>query len=1017
MKQNDIYKNLNESQKKAVNLVDGPVLILAGPGTGKTQLLSVRAANIMRKSNIHGENILILTYTNSAAKAVKERLADIVGFRGYEVIAETFHGFANSIILDSEEATEYIKMRIQMTDIEKVKAIEYILDNFKGIEALRPFGYPYLYRGEISKRISELKNEAITPQAFEKLIDKIGKDTPGIEEKHLLRLKELSFIYTKYEEIKRGTDKEIFDERGRYDYDDMILLAIETLNKEPILKEAYRRKYKYIMVDEFQDTNGAQLELLFELIEGSSPNICCVGDDDQSIYRFQGASTANFKILQKRFPNISLIKLKRNYRSSKEILSLTSKIIKQIPKKERLDEEKKLIPAIDQQNKMIEVMTFSTEDEEILYIIKKIKELKEVIQSSKDLNEENRIAPYNNIAILLRKRVLILKLIDAFLKAGIPYTTDGKEDISRERRVRQLIDILRLANPTLEPREKDIFLYRILTSDYLEIPYNDVLKFIDYVNSKRPHSSLLTELTGMSFEESNSFYKASLAISHLVKDSDARPVHDVLMQFIDDADLYKFILKEYQDKRLLRIRDIRAMSSFINKVKNSSMSNPNLAVSEFLSELDLRERHNLPITGELVTYTQDGVKIITAHASKGLEFHTVIIPFCLQDKSWPLKSITERIPLPASVIKTKESVSSKSEKDLLNFFDETRLFYVAASRAKANLIFTSSPSENTITSSFFNNIKIAPRESKESEEDVINEFFTKIVERDPFEHSEGILKNMIKDLTLTPTKLNTYLRCKRKFLYNSVLLLPGRKKQSLVFGNCVHKALEEVYRKYKKEKAFPDFDCFRSIFSRGLGYEAVDKAIKTRCEEKLPLLEKWFIAAKDKAVIPLDLEKNKRMILNGGIRFAGKFDKIELEDEPKKLIRVIDYKTGIPDKHIKKIEKISSLKNEDCDDYLRQLVAYKMLYERDTYERSDYKVSHGMLVFVEPAKDTVKRYNLIKGKYVDKKVRITEGMVCDLEELIKDVWNRINRLKFDKLPEKDKHICPSCDFCWICWND
>ncbi|MCK4463232.1 MAG: ATP-dependent helicase, partial [Candidatus Omnitrophica bacterium] len=393
MKQDTIYKNLNENQKKAVNLVDGPVLILAGPGTGKTQLLSVRAANIMRKSNIRGENILILTYTNSAAKAVKERLANIVGFRGYEVIAETFHGFANSIILDSEEAAEYIKMRIQMTDIEKVKAIEYILDNFKAIETLKPFGYPYLYRSEINKRISELKNEAITPERFEKLINEIDKDTPGIEEKHLLRLKELSFIYTKYEEIKKGTDRKIFDERGRYDYDDMILLAIETLNKEPTLKAAYREKYKYIMVDEFQDTNGAQLKLLFELIEGSSPNICCVGDDDQSIYKFQGASTANFKILQKRFPGISVIKLKRNYRSSKEILSLTSKIIKQIPRKERLDEDKKLIPAIDHQNKMIEVMTFSTEDEEILYIIKKIKELKELIQSSKDLKKEDRIAP------------------------------------------------------------------------------------------------------------------------------------------------------------------------------------------------------------------------------------------------------------------------------------------------------------------------------------------------------------------------------------------------------------------------------------------------------------------------------------------------------------------------------------------------------------------------------------------------------------------------------------------------
>jgi len=1055
MMEKNIYDSLNEEQKKAVEAIDGPLLILAGPGTGKTQLLSIRAANIMDKKKINGEHILILTFTNSAAKAVKERLAEIIGYKGYEIIAETFHSFANSIILDSEEATEYLKTRIQMADIERLKAIEYILDNLKDAKELKPFGNPYFYRNEIEKKISELKNEGISPNEFIESLDKLDLESSGLKEKYLIRLKEFALVYKIYEEIKKGRDKNIFDDRGRYDYDDMILIAKEALAKEKDLKKAYQEKYKYIMVDEFQDSNGAQLKLLFELIDSASPNICCVGDDDQSIYRFQGASRVNFKIFQGRFPNLKTVKLKINYRSPKEILDISSMIIQEIPLKERLDKEKALIPATSKKNNIIEVLTFSNEDEEIVYIVKRIKELKKDIENADNLTEEERKRPYNNIAILLRKRVFILKLIDAFLRSGIPYTTDGKEDISREKRVRQLIDALKLAKPSQYVQEKDMLLYRMLTSDYFEIPHSDILKFMDYVNKKRKIRSdketsanvrsLLTEFMSefpvniehkpsvddtkklkivkeVDFKKENDLHIASWAVARLLRDSDARPVHDVLMQFIDDASFYKFIMREFEDKKLLRIRDVRAMSSFVNMIKNLSMSNPRLTVSGYMADLSLYERHNMPVTGELVTYAQDGVNVITAHASKGLEFHTVIIPFCLHDKSWPLKRMTDRIPLGASIIKIEEKTRDKHEEDMLNLFDETRLFYVASSRAKTNLIFTASPSLDAISSSFLGYVGVIPKENRESEESVIHEFFRITEKEDLFTDSKSILKNILKDLALTPTKLNTFLQCRRKFLYNSVLLLPGRKKQSLVFGNCVHKALEETYKIYKREKVFPDFDYFKNIFLRELTYQGIDNAIRNGCEGKLPLLENWFKLTKEKPIIPLDLEKNKTITLKGGIKFAGKFDKIEFEDEARKFIRVIDYKTGLPDDHIKNLNNISSIKDDKCDGYLRQLVAYKMLYERDAYEKSLYKVSHGILVFVESVKETSKRYDLVKGEYVNKKVEISDDMVRDLEELINIVWDGINKVEFDKLPEIDKDVCGSrnfhkCDFYSMCWED
>jgi len=176
---------LNKEQKQAVENLEGALLIIAGPGTGKTQLLSARAAEIIRKKGIPGESILLLTYTNAAAKSVKERLAQMIGFEGFRITAETFHGFANSIILDSEEASEHIGRRVQMSDLERVKCLEYILDNFTAeINMLRPFGNPYMYVSEISRRISELKNEGITPELFLKKAACLEPDGVYIEKKH-----------------------------------------------------------------------------------------------------------------------------------------------------------------------------------------------------------------------------------------------------------------------------------------------------------------------------------------------------------------------------------------------------------------------------------------------------------------------------------------------------------------------------------------------------------------------------------------------------------------------------------------------------------------------------------------------------------------------------------------------------------------------------------------------------------------------------------------------------------------
>ena len=303
------YSMLNSEQKEVVDLLDGPVLVLAGPGTGKTELLSIRAANIIRTGKAAPENILVLTFTNAAARAMRERLARIIGQKGYDVEVETFHSFANSIVLESEEAIDHVKDKVELSDVERVRALRYILDNVKGAAALRPFGSPYIHLSEIGTRISELKKEGIKPREFKESLKSIKPDGINLEEKHIARLAALGEIYERYEKLKDEDARIVFDARGRIDYDDMILIALETLGREKDLKDRLTRHYRYVMVDEYQDTNGVQLELLFSLLDKGKPNLCCVGDDDQSIFRFQGATLSNFRKLEEKLPALKKVTL------------------------------------------------------------------------------------------------------------------------------------------------------------------------------------------------------------------------------------------------------------------------------------------------------------------------------------------------------------------------------------------------------------------------------------------------------------------------------------------------------------------------------------------------------------------------------------------------------------------------------------------------------------------------------------------------------------------------------------
>ena len=228
--------------------------------------------------------------------------------------------------------------------------------------------------------------------------------------------------------------------------------------------------------------------------------------------------------------------------------------------------------------------------------------------------------------------------------------------------------------------------------------------------------------------------------------------------------------------------------------------------------------------------------------------------------------------------------------------------------------------------------------------------------------------------------------------------------------------LEDTYREFMAKKKFPSFDFFRNAFLFELKFQGMDRTTERELLEKMEKTSSWFEKASKASVMPLSLEKKLLVTIGDNIIFTGKYDKVEWYDEKRKLVKIIDYKTGKPDKHLKAIGPASTLADPECDGYLRQLVGYRLLFERDKSQSKGLRAPLGELVFIEPVSEDMKKLGYKKGEHAVKSVEITDAMLSELEDLIKKSWEDIRRLKFEKLPGRDDDKCSHCDFDAICWG-
>jgi len=938
---------LNPEQRKAVETIDGPVVVIAGPGTGKTQILTLRIANILhRMGAAFAPNILALTFTNAGVLAMRKRLASFVGVDlAHQVGIFTFHSFAEEQIQSHPEIFARFAFSRAIDDIEKIHIIEEILKEGKW-KYLQTFSSDYHYTQDIIRAIDTLKSEAISPDDFEKslssirdrVLEKRGEDAyyrrkttvqgkvyqegdlkPHVEkeiEREQGKQKELLALYRAYQQA--------LEERKLYDFSDMILSVVQEAEKNMDFRTLLQEQYMYLLIDEHQDTNEAQNKLITligeaEVNEGK-PNIFTVGDEKQAIYRFQGASLETFLAFQKKYQEVTLIHLKNNYRSSQHILDAAHALI---PGEVPLEAKNEAVRDYPQK---VTVVTLPDRKSEYLYLAE---EIQAKIQEG---------VPAHEIAIFFKQNKELDGIQSILEKYHIPYSVHSRENILDNREIRKMIFLLR----AVEYPYQDDVLAKALFVDFLEIDPHDILKVLNRLRIRRGEESkqktLLKLISSQEMLESLDLRDASKlhALGTFLADMKREEANLDFLPFFE-----RFAHRSGFLKHLLSLQDnVSALQRFqkmFDEVRKQSEAKKAYRLSDFLRYLEVLEKYQLKIEvgGSDV---QAGVQLMTAHGAKGLEFAHVYLTNGVDDLWGKGKRYAEKFLLPV-------------QKNHGGTDDERRLFYVALTRGKKEVhISYAKVDENgreKLPSRFLEEIgdahltHLVPEEKSFQEK--IEKFFAEREEPILSLFDKEYIRKLFLQNTLSVSALNNYYASPIKYFFRNLIRLPSAQTKPLIFGNIIHDALDQYFKTGKQEGRKPTKEELLTMFSRAMQKFSIPEAffeeIRQHGEE---VLSRYFDYYHEQFSFAVETEKRifTEMELKNGerLKLYGIIDKMEMM--PQGGIRVVDYKTGktFPEKT-----------KEQKADLERQLVFYKLLIDRHFAEN---RVREGVLDFVEPQKKT-----------------------------------------------------------------
>lgn len=883
---------LNPEQLQAVTHGTGPLLIIAGAGTGKTTVITKRIEHLILEKKISPGNILALTFTEKAAAEMETRIDQILPYGYTNMWIETFHAFCDRILRQEAIHIGLTSGFDMLTEAESLLFLRKHLFDFE-LDYFRPMGNPMKFLQGMLAHFSRLKDDDINPDQYLEYAEKISKGktqnaTPE-EKEEIKRTMELATAFKKYETLKA--------KEGVMDFSDLISNTLKLFRSRPTILKKYQELFKFVLVDEFQDTNYAQNEMAM-LLAGDNQNITVVGDDDQSIYRWRGAAIANMMQFRSHFPKAKIITLTKNYRSSQNILDSAYKLI-QNNNPDRLEVKENI-------NKKLEAMReIKGSDIEFIYTNRVEDEAEEVAKKIRDdVKKTNR--PYNEYAILVRANDHATPFQRSLERLRIPYQFLGPGHLFQQDEIKDLIAYLHaLAN-----FEDTSSLYRVLTLSVFDIEARDVAALLNF--SKRSNLSLFEAMEKVADSAVTDDGKEKInRIVTMMKKHLGKIPHDtagqILFYFFEDSGL----LGHYLDPRSARTeKEAQNVAKFFEKLQSYASTHTDASVFAVVDWLDLSmELGESPLAAEIDWTRNNAVNILTVHSSKGLEFPVVFVTNLVTQR-FPSRDRKEQIPVPTEII--REELPTGDE----NLQEERRLFYVAMTRAKDQLFLSASR--------FYGEAKRERKISPFVIESLDEKELEKILKKQTVETPSQQLslleimnanienqKDKQTELTTNPqplttnityisySQLQTFQMCPLHYKLRYLLNVPSAPTPALSYGISVHATLRDFAQMVKdgqKVTALSIKDLLKDNWITS-GYTG-----KTHEQQSYQQAEKMLIDYAEKNLkekpdtIAIELPFNFWLkTATGNLKVGGRIDRIDRL--PDGRIEIIDYKTGqnVPD--------------------------------------------------------------------------------------------------------------------------
>ncbi|MBI1863990.1 UvrD-helicase domain-containing protein [Candidatus Woesebacteria bacterium] len=816
-------KKLNREQLTAIKYTKGPLLIVAGAGTGKTTVITEKIKYLIKNNFANPQEILALTFTEKASFEMQSRVdEELAGFLDLWIM--TFHSFCDRIL---REYAFHVGLPRNYKLLQEQESIALLKKNiFKlKLDYFAPLGNPTKFLEDLKNHFSRLQDENITPSEYLKFA-KGKKDR---------MTKELAQAYKIYDEIKI---KESF-----LDFGDLITKTIQLLKTRPNIRKIYQEKFKYFLIDEFQDTNYAQNELALLLVN-KDKNITVVGDDDQAIYRFRGAAISNILNFRNKFPDSKVIVLNKNYRSPQIILDKAYDLIKH-NNPDRLEVTENVNKKLISTKKLKGKIKF----------IHKNKETEEVEEVAKNIIELTKKSyDFKDIAILVRANNHANSFIKSFERLGIPYQFLGPEKLFQKKEVLELTSYLKV----LQDPDNSASLFKVLSIEELGIRSLDLIKISNL--AKKKNISLFDSCKD---SKNDKILNIVNIVENDIEKTKKETGGQILFSFWEKSGILSQLSKNIEGSQA----KIENIAKFFEKIKTFEENQKDPNIFNLVDWIDLNSEKADSQFENSNWQNTNAVNILTVHASKGLEFPVVFL-VNLVSLRFPSLGRSEVIPIPNELI--KETLP----KGDYHLEEERRLFYVGVTRAKEKLFLTAA-----------NYYADAKREKKLSPF-IFESLRDAVVSAElPITNPQQLtLRNYEKALSplhvdyLSYSQIETFQICPLHYKLRYILKLPPKESASQSFGISIHNTLEDFYEEAKIKKIN-----LKSLFNlyqnNWINQGFLDKIHEEKFFQKgKEMLKNYYQKEFNKKNIPILLEQNFVASLtheNQKIQIGGKIDRVD----------------------------------------------------------------------------------------------------------------------------------------------